>query len=119
MFTEEQAGGVFVVLSHLGWSPQRMTSRARSYTRQALKHVGALSALAREAEEGPMNDDALFNIRQLASYKRLMIAGMLGDLALEHQLCVHRADTRDPDPAELDVCVLRFNQRVLVPFHGR
>ena len=84
-FTEQQAGDVMSVLSHLGWSPQRMTSRARTWSRAALKIDKMIQALVDEAEYGARKECALHNLKLMASYKRLMIAGMLADLTVEHQ----------------------------------
>ena len=80
-FTDEQQDQVLSVLSNLGWAPQRMTSRARSWTRGSLKIRTVLQVLAKEAETGARKEAAWHNFRELASYDRLMIAGMMGDLS--------------------------------------
>ena len=51
-FTEQQVDDVMSVLSHLGWSPQRMTSRARSWRRAALRIDKMIQTLVDEAEHG-------------------------------------------------------------------
>ena len=97
-FSDEQQEDIFTVLSHLGWAPQRMTSRAKSWSRGALKIDAVFKALAKEAEFGARKEAAMYNIRELASYKRLMIAGMLADLTVEHQSIVRQTDVADLDP---------------------
>ena len=96
-FTEQQVDDVMSVLSHLGWSPQRMTSRARTWRRAALKIDKMIQALADEAEHGARKECALHNLQAIASYNRLMIAGMLADLTVEHQ-------ARIPPPTPLACC---------------
>ena len=76
-----------------------MTSRARSWSRVALKLDVVLEALAPEAEGGSQSQAALHNLNELAQYNRFMIAGMLADLTVEHHICVRQADTVGPDPA--------------------
>ena len=115
-FTDEQQDDIFATLSHLGWAPQRMTSRARSWSRGALKIGAVFKALAREAEEGPRKEAALHNLQMLAPYKRLMISGLLADLTVEHQICVRQTDVSDPDPAELPLIMRRFENRVDILF---
>jgi hypothetical protein len=110
-FTDEQQEDVFGTLSHLGWSPQRMTSRARSYGRGILKIDALLMALAKEAEGGARAEAALHNLRELAKYNRLMIAGMLADFTVEHQLMVRHTDVADPDPVEVPQLMRQFVAR--------
>jgi len=111
-FTEEQQDAVFASLSHLGWAPQRMTSRARSYRRGALTIDGVFKALAKEAEGGARKEAALHNIQELSKFNRLMIAGMLADLTVEHQQMVRPTDTADPDPVEVPQLMRQFAARV-------
>ena len=115
-FSEEQRGDVFTVLSHLGWAPQRMSSRARSMSRAVLKIDPLLTALAREAEGGSKKEAALHNLRMKAPYRRLVIAGLLADLTVEHHKCVRETDVEDPDPAEIAHQLARFESRVRVLF---
>ena len=115
-FSEEQQGDVFTVLSHLGWAPQRMSSRARSMSRAVLKIDPLLTALAREAEGGSKKEAALHNLRMIAPYRRLVIAGLLADLTVEHHKCVRETDVEDPDPAEIAHQLARFESRVRVLF---
>ena len=93
-----------------------MTSRARTWTRGSLKISAVLRALAKEAEGGPRKEAAWHNLRELASYNRLMIAGMMGDLTMEHQLIVRHTDESDPDPAELPQLMEKFIARVNLLF---
>ena len=107
---------MFTVLSHLGWAPQRMSSRARSMSRAVLKIDPLLTALAREAEGGSKKEAALHNLRMIAPYRRLVIAGLLADLTVEHHKCVRETDVEDPDPAEIAHQLARFESRVRVLF---
>ena len=115
-FSDEQQEDIFTVLSHLGWAPQRMTSRAKSWSRGALKIDSVFKALAKEAEFGARKEAAMYNIRELASYKRLMIAGMLADLTVEHQSIVRQTDVADPDPVEVPQLMRQFVVRMELLF---
>ena len=55
-------------------------------------------------------------ICELASYKRLMIAGMLADLTVEHQSIVRQTDVADPDPVEVPQLMRRFVVRMELLF---
>ena len=61
---------------------------------------------------GARKEAAWHNLREIASYNRLMIAGMLGDLTMEHQLMVRPADEHDPDPAEVPLLMQKFLARM-------
>ena len=56
-----------------------------------------LEAVARDAEDGPQKHTSLYNLQELDQYNRLMIAGRLADLTVEHQYCVRQEDIVDPD----------------------
>lgn len=116
-FTEEQRSGVYSTLSHLGWAPQRMSSRANVYRRIAGVHLtDMLSALARECEGGAMKKEALHNLRSMAPFRRFMLAGLLADLTVEHQKAVRETDTADPDPCLVSQQLARFRLRCRVLF---
>ena len=119
VFKEEQQGSSLTVLSHLSWAPQRMSSQARALSRASLKLSDLLTALAREAEGSASSKSvqaARYNIRELASYKRLMIAGLLADLCVEHHKAIRQADTEACDPAMVAAYLTDFEKTVRVLF---
>ena len=93
LFTEEQLERAQCVISHMGWAPQRHSSRARALSRQSLKITEVFSMLAREAEGGHLKRDALHNLRELSPYRRLMLCGLLADVTFEHHLLIRQTDT--------------------------
>ena len=116
-FTEEQQSGLFTTLSHLGWAPQRMSSRANVYRRIAGVHLtDLLSALALECEDGAMKTEARHNLRSMAPFGRFMLAGLLADLTVEHHKAVRETDTADPDPALVSQQLARFKLRCRILF---
>ena len=115
-FMETQRDSIMNVLSHLGWAPQRHSSRSRTYTRESLLMGQLLEALAREAEDGRYKEAAAHNIRQIAPYPRMMIAGMMGDLTCEHHAALRPTDTKDPDPGDVDLILVRLKQRLKLLF---
>ena len=115
-FTEKQQGDVFGVLSHLGWSPQRMSSRSRPYQRSTLKMRSLLCALAAEAEGGGYADATLANLKKIAPYLRFVLAGMMADLTAEHRHAVLETDTGDPDPSMTEAVLTRFEDRCRILF---
>ena len=119
VFKEEQQGGALTVLSHLSWAPQRMSSQARSLSRASLKLSDLLSALAREAEgqtSAKSAQAARYNIKEIASYRRLMVAGLLADLCVEHHKAIRQADTETCDPAMVAAYLSDFERVVRVLF---
>ena len=114
VFREKQQEDALSVLENLGWAPQRMSSRARPYGRTSLRLHALLAALAEEAEHGHEKDLALSNLQQIASYKRLMLIGLLADLTHEHQRLVHETGTSDPDPTNTILLIERFKTRCKV-----
>ena len=75
-----------------------------------------MSALAREVEGGANADAALFNLKTIALFNRLMLAGLLADLTYEHYLAVRESDIADPDPTLVLRNLMRFEQRCKVLF---
>ena len=115
-FIEKQRDSIMNVLSHLGWAPQRHSSRSRTYTRESLLIGQLLEALAHEAEDGRYKEAAAYNITQIAPYPRMMIAGMMGDLTCEHHAALRPTDAKDPDPGDVDLTLLRLKQRLKLLF---
>ena len=111
-FTLEQRADVFTTLQHMGWAPQRMSSRHRPYARISLKIRSLLSALAREASKGSYKKACLHNLREIGSYNRVVLCGLLADLTCEHHKCCHEAgDQEDPDVTTIAQKLFRFRQR--------
>ena len=90
-FTEQQQDGIETTVSHLGWAPQRHSSQSRPWGRGSRKIHELMSALAKEVDRtGQYSKACLHNLRTMAPFGRMMLAGMLGDLTAEHLLLVHR-----------------------------
>ena len=101
-FTNEQKEEVEVVLRHLSWAPQRMSSRHKPYGRASLRPGALFAFLADRAENGRLDRQAaLHNLETLAPFKRMLLAGMLADVTWEHRKAVMWSDVRDPDPSEI------------------
>ena len=115
-FSQEQQGDVYGVVSHMGWSPQRMSSRSKPYRRAALKMLPLFAALAAEAEDGKYADATLANLKEIAPYRRFTLAGMLADLTVEHRHAVLETDTGDPDPSMTEGLLIRFEERCRILF---
>ncbi len=117
IYTEEQQGGIHEVCTHLGWSPARHASRSRTYSRATRGIRDLLGALAREASgKSSKREAAKHNIKAISGYCRLMIAGMMADLTVEHQMAVLCTDKGDPDVTQVLATELRFENVVKVLF---
>ena len=103
-------------LSHLGWAPQRISSRSRTYSRESLLIGPLMEALAHEAEDGRWMAAAAHNIEEIAPYPRMMIAGMMGDLTCEHHHALRPSDALDPDPADVEIALVTLKQRLKLLF---
>lgn len=91
-FTEQQRDGIETTVSHLGFAPQRFSSQSRSWGRGSRKIQDLMSCLAREVDRGGQYKKAcLHNLRTIAPFGRMMLAGLLGDLTAEHSRLVHMA----------------------------
>ena len=101
---EEQEKLAEVVLRHLSWSPQRMSSRHKPYGRASLRPRALFAFLAARAEHGGDADvkaAALHNKNSLAPFRRMALAGMMADVTWEHRKAVMWSDDRDPDPSDI------------------
>ena len=115
-FTDEQQDDVFGAIEHLGWSPNRMTSRSKPFGRLARKVGAVFSALAKEAEGGAYKKAAIYNLQEMVPYRRMMVAGLLADLTAEHRKCVASTDYDDADITEVAIHTYRFEERCRVLF---
>ncbi len=116
VFSKQQQEDSLAVLQHLGWAPQRMTSRSRPYARVCMRVKSLLAALAHEATHGPEKDTAMAVLREIAPYKRIMLAGLMADLTFEHHKAVRETDTSDPCPIQAVGVIQRFKSRCNVLF---
>lgn len=69
-----------------------------------------------EELDGSERDTALAILRDIAPYRRLMLAGMLADLTHEHFNIVKATDCSDPDPTAVNPVLRTFQDRVRVLF---
>ena len=93
---KEQEQQAEAVLRNLSWSPQRMSSRHKPYGRASLRPT--------RAEHGGDAVDkaaALHNLKTLAPFRRMVLAGMMADVTWEHRKAVMWSDGRDPDPSHI------------------
>lgn len=101
-FTDEQRDDIFTTISHMGWAPHRHSSQSRPWTRGARKIRAVLGAMATEINRnGPEAKACLHNMRMMAPFGRMMIAGLLGDLTAEHLMLVPRVFTASPEYCNL------------------
>ena len=76
-----------------------------------------MQAVAREAESGSKYSAAAeYNLRTIAPYTRLMLAGMIADMMLEHMTLTMRSDVYDPDPTIVERDLIQFERRMQVLF---
>ena len=96
---QKQRDDAVAVLSHLGWAPQRFSSRALPYGRLALRLSQALETVSHEAEKGSSKRRAWAHrlLCELSGKNtlRLLLGAMLADLSHEHCNFVHAADVSD------------------------
>ena len=115
-YSQGDAEEVLSTCQHLGYAPQRMSSRARPFGRIARGVRRLFGALADEADSGPEKHAASTVLRAAANYPMLMVAGLLGDLCHEHHKLVRETDEADPDPTCLRQQLVAFGNRVKVLF---
>ena len=105
-FTDEQRDDVFTTISHMGWAPHRHSSQSRPWTRGSRKVRAVLGSMATEINNnGPEAKPCLHNMRTMAPFGRMMIAGLLGDLTAEHLVLVPRVFTASPEYHNLVACL--------------
>ena len=81
-----------------------MSSRHKPYGRASLRPGALFAFLAARAEHGGDAEDkeaALYNLKTLAPFRRMVLAGMMADVTWEHRKAVMWSDGRDPDPSEI------------------
>ena len=88
-------------VQNFGWAPQRYTSRSRPLSREARRWDPIFESLCEEA--GSANERGLIAwhlVRELGGVNspRLLLGGMLTDIAVEHYGWVAGGDKQHPDP---------------------
>jgi hypothetical protein len=84
------------------WAMQRYTSRVRPLTKMSRRFVPVFTAVAAEASSNSARREiALHLMRELtgANSHRLILAGMLTDISVEHYRWVSGGDILNPDPS--------------------
>ena len=109
------------ILSHFGFAPQRFDSRKVPLGRVATRLRQAFTVLAAEAESSGDKDRkaaAQLIIQEMTgeSTWRLVLAGMMADLAHEHSKLVHTSDFAACDPIAIEKAEKVFQARLLVLF---
>lgn len=115
LFKEECQADCVTGLKHFGWAPQRFTSKSRPYSRLAIRLRQAFSTVAAESEgsDPQRREWAAHLLLQLGgqSSMRLVLAGLLADLAYEHYKWVQKSDLENPDISQVTNDKLLFIQR--------
>jgi len=104
-----------IVLRHLGWSPQRFDSRSKPLGRIATRLEIIFQTLAHEADHASSDSQKKWArrlLRELGSYERLMLAGLLADLSSEHRAWVRESDVQDPSAEAVLAADGRFRRRL-------
>ena len=116
---QAEEGVAFV--RNFGWAPQRFQSRARPYARAARRWGAIWSAVAEEASSTnrERRDLAQRYLVELggANSPRLLLGGMLADLAAEHYRWVATGDVDNPDTTTVTERTDAFVRRLEVMFN--
>ena len=120
-FGDAQAAVDAAWVKNFGWAPQRFQSRARPYARECRRWKAIWSAVASEAASSASPDRralATMYLTQLGGEfsSRLLLAGLLADLAVEHYNWVAGGDKSNPDGSSVMIRFQRFTQRLRVLF---
>ena len=116
VFSDRQQEDALSILEHLGWAPQRLSSRSRPWGRISMRLKSLLAALSDEVDHGAESDTAAIILREISPYRRLLIAGLMADLTHEHYKAVRETDERSVCPTSVMTIVTNFKQRVKVLF---
>ena len=97
----QQAAGV-KALTHLGWRPARVDSKKKPLGRFAIRLQQCFEILAWEAEESKdvkRREGAANLLQELSGENtaRLVLAGMIADLAHEHAIWTRAFDVQNPE----------------------
>eukprot|EP00959_Pyramimonas_sp_CCMP1952_P109922 2299311-Pyramimonas_sp.AAC.1 len=101
-FGDAQQKDAVALCTNLGWAPQRYTSRARPLARMSRRWRSIWAALEEEAASTSKRaDDARHLMAELGGVNspRLLLGGMLADIAAEHYDWVAGGDRSHPDPS--------------------
>lgn len=120
-FGERQREAGVKALTHLGWRPARVDSKKKPLGRFALRLQQCFEILAWEAEDSKdvNRRDAASNLLQELSGEntaRLVLAGMIADLAHEHAIWTRAFDVQNPEPLSVKMATQTFLQRLKLLF---
>ena len=115
-FKQEEVADCVQVLHHFGWAPQRCDTKKKAKGRVILRLKQSFSITAKEAEGRDPKRKAWGKelLRQLGgpNSKRILLGGMLADLAHEHSKWARSSDTNDPDPTQAEEHSQQFLRRL-------
>lgn len=120
-FGEVQRAAAVQVLQHLGWRPARIDSKKRPLGRFCMRLQHCFETLALEADEtsDKKRRDTATSLLQAfsgANTSRLVLAGMIADLAHEHAVWVRAFDVDSPEPTSIKMATQTFVQRIRLLF---
>ena len=119
-FGDAQAAVDAAWVKNFGWAPQRFQSRARPYARECRRWKAIWSAVASEAASASPDRRALATmyLMELGGEfsSRLLLAGLLADLSVEHYNWVAGGDKSNPDGSSVMIRFESFIHRLRVLF---
>ena len=119
-FGDAQLSEGVAFVRNFGWAPQRFDSRARPYARECRRWNAIWSSVAAEAEGGDKERSELAAsfLTHLGGENsaRLLLAGLLADLAVEHYAWVATGDKANPDTTTVVARAESFVHRLDVLF---
>ena len=100
----------------IGWAPQRYTSRSRPLARESRRWEAIFNAVAEEAA-GPSEQRRVLARMFLVELggensSRLVLGGLLADLAAEHYTWIAAGDARNPDATTVTARAEQFLDRL-------
>ena len=109
------------MLTHLGWRPARIDSKKKPLGRFCSRIAQCFEALALEAdstEDKKRRDNATVLLQAFSGSRttRLVLAGMLADLAHEHAIWMRAFDMDSPEPTSVKMATQTFIQRIRLLF---
>ena len=121
-FEDAQAAKVEAAwVKNFGWAPQRFQSRARPYARECRRWKAIWSSVASEAASSDSSNRralATMYLMELGGEfsSRLLLAGLLADLSVEHYNWVAGGDKSNPDGSSVMIRFEGFIHRLRVLF---
>ena len=119
-FGDAQAAAEAAWVKNFGWEPQRYQSRARPYARECRRWKPIWASVASEAVSSSPVRRALATmyLMELGGEfsSRLLLAGLLADLSVEHYNWVAGGDKSNPDGSSVMIRFESFIHRLRVLF---